>query len=120
MLIFDVIRPEYQDSKKWICAKVRGNIFWQIISEKTGIFKSKKNIQDAHEAVRPTSVNYEPKKIQHFLTKDQFRVYQLIWARFVATQMKDALFDQTVVDIDGGKFKSPYGVNVYTLVTKQF
>ncbi|MDA3839110.1 MAG: type I DNA topoisomerase [Candidatus Delongbacteria bacterium] len=75
------------------------------VVNKTRKFKSKKNIQDAHEAVRPTSVNYEPKKIQHFLTKDQFRVYQLIWARFVATQMKDALFDQTVVDIDGGKFK---------------
>jgi ornithine lipid ester-linked acyl 2-hydroxylase len=43
VLLFDVIKPEYQDSKKWICAKVRGNIFWQIISEKTGILKSKKN-----------------------------------------------------------------------------
>lgn len=75
------------------------------VVNKTRRFKAKKNIQDAHEAVRPTSVNHEPKKIQGFLTKDQFKVYQLIWSRFVATQMKDALFDQTVVDIDSENFK---------------
>ena len=75
------------------------------VVNKTRKFKAKKNIQDAHEAVRPTSVNYEPKKIQNYLTKDQFRVYQLIWSRFVATQMKDALFEQTVVDIDSTNFK---------------
>ena len=75
------------------------------VVNKTRKFKAKKNIQDAHEAIRPTSVNYEPKKIQSYLTRDQFRIYQLIWTRFVATQMKDASFEQTVVDIDSKSFK---------------
>ncbi|MBN2790433.1 MAG: type I DNA topoisomerase [Candidatus Delongbacteria bacterium] len=75
------------------------------VANKTRKFKSKKNIQDAHEAIRPTSVNYEPKKIQNYLSKEQFKVYQLIWSRFVATQMKDALYDQTVVDIDSENYK---------------
>ncbi|HQO08859.1 MAG TPA: type I DNA topoisomerase [Clostridiales bacterium] len=68
-------------------------------------FKSKKNIQDAHEAIRPTDVNFEPKKVQSYLTKEQFRLYQLIWTRFVATQMKEAVFEQTVIDVSSEKYK---------------
>lgn len=68
-------------------------------------FKSKKNIQDAHEAIRPTDVNFEPKKLQTYLTKEQFKLYQLIWTRFVATQMKEAVFEQTVIDISSDKYK---------------
>ena len=68
-------------------------------------YKSKKNIQDAHEAIRPADVNLEPKKVQPHLSKEQFRLYQLIWTRFVATQMKESLFEQTVIDIGSEKFK---------------
>lgn len=68
-------------------------------------YKSKKNIQDAHEAIRPADINLEPKKLQPYLSKEQFRLYQLIWTRFVATQMKEALFEQTVIDIGSSKFK---------------
>ncbi len=68
-------------------------------------YKSKKNIQDAHEAIRPTDVNLEPKKLQSHLTKEQFRLYQLIWTRFVATQMKESVFEQTVIDIGSEKYK---------------
>jgi DNA topoisomerase-1 len=68
-------------------------------------YKSKKNIQDAHEAIRPTDVNLEPKKLQSYLSKEQFRLYQLIWTRFVATQMKEAVFEQTVIDIGNDKYK---------------
>jgi DNA topoisomerase I len=68
-------------------------------------FKSKKNIQDAHEAIRPTDINLEPKKVQSYMTKEQFRLYQLIWTRFVATQMKEAVYEQTVIEISSKKYK---------------
>ena len=85
------------------------------IVKKQRVYKSKKSSQDAHEAVRPTNVNYEPKKIASFLTKDQLKLYQLIWTRFVATQMADALYDQTVIDITGDiyNFRISGRVNTY-------
>ena len=63
------------------------------------VYKSKKSAQDAHEAIRPTSLEFTPEKVQHFLDKDEFRLYQLIWNRFVASQMNPAVYDQTAVDI---------------------
>lgn len=78
------------------------------VSKKRRVYKSGKNIQDAHEAVRPTNINYEPKKIAQYLDtdthKDHFRLYKLIWVRFASTQFNDALFDQTVVDISSQSF----------------
>ena len=68
------------------------------------VYKTKKSAQDAHEAIRPTSLQYEPKKIKKSLTDEQFKLYSLIWNRFVASQMESAVFDQTTVDITGGKF----------------
>ncbi|MBQ3032856.1 MAG: type I DNA topoisomerase, partial [Deferribacterales bacterium] len=70
--------------------------------------KSAANVQDAHEAIRPTSVLREPNKIKQFLSTDQYKLYKLIWERFVASQMSDAIFDQTTVQIAGGEliFKS--------------
>ena len=55
--------------------------------------KEKKKVQDAHEAIRPTSVNRTPDSIKSSLTKDQFKLYNLIWRRFVASQMEDSMFD---------------------------
>jgi len=66
------------------------------------VFKVKKGAQDAHEAIRPTSMKREPKKIRKFLTADQFKLYQLIWNRFTACQMSDAKIDQTTIDIKAG------------------
>jgi DNA topoisomerase-1 len=63
------------------------------------IYKSKKNAQEAHEAIRPTSLEYDPERIQHFLEKDSFRLYQLIWNRFISSQMNPAVYDQTSVDL---------------------
>lgn len=57
--------------------------------------------QEAHEAVRPTSVLREPEKVKQFLNRDQFRLYQLIWQRFVACQMESAIYDTLSVEIDG-------------------
>ncbi len=62
-------------------------------------FKSKKDAQDAHEAIRPTSVSYHPDEIKQYLSDEQYRMYRLIWQRFVASQMVPAVFDQTTVDI---------------------
>lgn len=67
-------------------------------------YKSKKGAQDAHEAIRPTSVEQTPEEIKQFLSKDQLSLYGLIWRRFVASQMKPAIFDVTTVDIKAGKY----------------
>jgi DNA topoisomerase I len=64
------------------------------------VFKSKKNAQDAHEAIRPTSLDLSPTKVRRHLKDDQFKLYKLIWNRFVASQMKDAVYDQTTAEID--------------------
>jgi DNA topoisomerase-1 len=67
-------------------------------------YKSKKGAQDAHEAIRPTSVMRTPESIRQFLKKDQYALYGLIWRRFVASQMKPAIFDVTTVDINAGRY----------------
>ncbi len=67
------------------------------------IFKTKKTAQDAHEAVRPTSLEYPPERVAPFLEKDMFRLYELIWNRFLACQMTPAVFDQTTADIQAGR-----------------
>ena len=74
------------------------------LPEKPRIFKTAKTAQDAHEAIRPSSVVYRPKDIEQFISKDEFRLYQLIWNRFVASQMKPAVFDQTIIDISADKY----------------
>ncbi len=69
------------------------------VEKKKRIYKSKKNIQDAHEAIRPTNVDLEPKKIAASLTREQLKLYNLIWSRFVATQVKNAIYNQTTVEV---------------------
>ena len=64
---------------------------------------SSKNAQDAHEAIRPTSMEYAPGKIEQYLTKDQFKLYNLIWQRFIASQMTSAVYDTQSVTIEAGK-----------------
>jgi DNA topoisomerase-1 len=66
------------------------------------VFKTKKSAQDAHEAIRPTNIEYPPERVQPFLERDMFRLYELIWNRFVACQMTPAVFDQTTADIQAG------------------
>jgi len=64
------------------------------------VFKSKKNSQDAHEAIRPTSLDHTPETVKKHLKDEQYKLYKLIWERFIASQMKDAIFDQTAVDVE--------------------
>ncbi|MGN0333398.1 MAG: type I DNA topoisomerase [Lachnospiraceae bacterium] len=64
-----------------------------------------KNIQDAHEAIRPTDVSRTPAAVKESLTRDQFRLYQLIWKRFVASRMQPARYETTSVKIGAGKYR---------------
>ncbi|MBI1786930.1 MAG: type I DNA topoisomerase [Acidobacteria bacterium] len=63
------------------------------------VYKSKKAAQDAHEAIRPTSVLHTPEAVAGFLQEDEMKLYRLIWMRFVAAQMTPAVFDQTTIDV---------------------
>src|SRR5208282_4113058 len=72
----------------------------QFLPESPNTYKSKKDAQDAHEAIRPSSAARHPDTIKQYLQEDEFKVYKLIWQRFVASQMNPAIFDQTTVDID--------------------
>ena len=74
------------------------------VPEKPNVFKTKSDAQDAHEAIRPTSMEYDPEKVRPFLTPEQYSIYRLIWNRFVASQMPPATFDETTVDITAGDY----------------
>src|ERR1700724_651738 len=74
------------------------------LPEKPNFYKSKKDAQDAHEAIRPTDAARTPEDVRPFLSDDMFRLYQLIWQRFVASQMVPAVFDQTTVDVTAGDY----------------
>jgi DNA topoisomerase-1 len=67
-------------------------------------FKVGKAAQEAHEAIRPTSLEFTPDRVKDFLGRDEYRLYQLIWNRFVASQMETAIFDTTRADIEAGPF----------------
>lgn len=71
-----------------------------------------KGAQEAHEAIRPTSVMRAPEKIKEFLNRDQFRLYQLIWQRFVASQMEAAIYDTLSVEIEGKGQRHAYLLRV--------
>ena len=66
--------------------------------------KASPGAQDAHEAIRPTEVNRTPDSIKQYLSADEFKLYDLIWRRFVASRMAPAVYDQTQVEIEGGDY----------------
>ncbi|HKT46761.1 MAG TPA: type I DNA topoisomerase [Candidatus Acidoferrales bacterium] len=74
------------------------------LPEKPNFYKSKKDAQEAHEAIRPTDVSRAPEDVRKYLPDDMFKLYQLIWQRFVASQMLPAIFDQTTIDISAGDY----------------
>jgi DNA topoisomerase I len=84
-------------------AEVRGLISERYgpnyLPESPNVYKTKKDAQDAHEAIRPTSVLHTPESLEKFLAEDELKLYRLIWMRFVASQMNPAIFDQTTIDI---------------------
>src|SRR3989441_2997133 len=74
------------------------------LPEKAVHYRSKKDAQDAHEAIRPTDVARTPDSLAQYLKPEELKLYRLIWQRFVASQMMPALFDQTTIDIKAGRF----------------
>jgi DNA topoisomerase-1 len=74
------------------------------LPEKPIFYKSKAGAQEAHEAIRPTYLDHDPESIKRFLAKDEYALYKLIWNRFVASQMKPAVYDETVADITAGAY----------------
>src|SRR5215212_3124239 len=74
------------------------------LPEKAVHYRSKKDAQDAHEAIRPTDVARTPDAVAKYLNKEEIKLYRLIWQRFVASQMTAAIFDQTTIDIVAGRF----------------
>jgi DNA topoisomerase-1 len=79
---------------------IDGNYGKNFLPDSPNVYKSKKEAQEAHEAIRPTSVARHPDEIKKYLGEDEYKVYKLIWQRFVASQMMPAVFDQTSVDIE--------------------
>ncbi|MFN4180370.1 MAG: type I DNA topoisomerase, partial [Armatimonadota bacterium] len=78
---------------------IRQNFGDAFLPPKPRQFKARKSAQEAHEAIRPTSVFRTPEKVKPYLTDEQFALYTLIWKRFVASQMADAIYDTLTVDI---------------------
>jgi DNA topoisomerase-1 len=74
------------------------------LPEKAVYYRSKKDAQDAHEAIRPTEVSRTPDSLAKYLKPEELKLYRLIWQRFVASQMMPAVFDQTTIDIQAGRF----------------
>ena len=83
----------------------------EYLPEKPNVYKGRKKAQDAHEAIRPTSVALTPEFLKKHLSEDELKVYSIIWKRFVASQMRPALFDQTSIEVTA-KGKDD---NLYTL-----
>ena len=74
----------------------------EYLPEKPNFYRSKKDAQDAHEAIRPSYPERDPDSIKKYLSKDEYALYKLIWNRFVASQMLPAVYDEIIADIDAG------------------
>ncbi|RMF51118.1 MAG: type I DNA topoisomerase, partial [Anaerolineae bacterium] len=93
------VSVEAQNEARRYIASVHGEAF---LPEKPPVHKSQaRRAQEAHEAIRPTSVQRTPKSLKAYLSRDQLRLYRLIWQRFVASQMTPAIFNTLTVDIEG-------------------
>ncbi|MEP6901579.1 MAG: type I DNA topoisomerase, partial [Actinomycetota bacterium] len=83
---------------------IGGNYGGEYLPAKPNFYKTKGGAQDAHEAIRPTDAARTPENLKSYLDNDSYRLYRLIWQRFVASQMSPAIFDQTTIDIKAGRF----------------
>jgi DNA topoisomerase I len=87
------------DALSAVRARIEATYGQEFVPEKPNFYRSKKGAQDAHEAIRPTYFDHDPETIKRYLSKDELKLYTLIWNRFLASQMKPAVYDETVVDI---------------------
>ncbi len=83
---------------------IRSRYGEQYLPKEPPIYRSRKQAQDAHEAIRPTSMEYTPERVEPHLDPAELKLYTLIWNRFVASQMAPAVYDQTAVDIPVGEY----------------
>ncbi len=83
-------------AREWIAKQLGA----QYLPATANFYKGKKDAQDAHEAIRPTDASRTPESIARYLTEEQFKLYRLIWQRFVASQMVPAIYDVTTIEID--------------------
>jgi len=95
------ISPEAVDEAREVIKLQFGS---EYLPAKPNSFKNEKKVQDAHEAIRPTSVSLTPDEVAPYLSKDQLGLYRLIWQRFIACQMRAALIDQTSILISAGPY----------------
>jgi DNA topoisomerase-1 len=83
-----------------------GNIFGSdYVPDKPNYFKNKKSAQDAHEAIRPTYIHHNPESVKNFLAPDEYKLYSLIFNRFIASQMSPAIYDDIKVEIDAPPYE---------------
>lgn len=91
------------DALSAVRAYIGDNFGPDFLPEKPNYYKNKKSAQEAHEAIRPTSLQYKPDSVKAYLKPEQYKLYRLIWERFVASQMAPAQYDQTQIDIVAGR-----------------
>jgi DNA topoisomerase-1 len=82
---------------------IKGRFGDPYLPEGPNFYRSKKDAQDAHEAIRPTSMEYDPERVARHMDREELALYTLIWNRFVASQMESAVYDATAVDIEAAK-----------------
>ena len=101
------LSDEAMDAAAWFSKNRYGDPYYY---GKHHVFKTKSNAQDAHEAIRPSHVELEPERVRGSLTSDQYKLYKLIWSRFLATQMANAVFDTVSIDTEcaGHIFRSTH------------
>jgi DNA topoisomerase-1 len=92
-----------EDALREVRAYIGENYDPAYLPAKARQYKVSGSAQDAHEAIRPASMAFRPQDIRDHLTDDQFKLYSLIWNRFVASQMNPAVFDQTIIDVEAGR-----------------
>jgi DNA topoisomerase-1 len=89
-----------QDAVEDVRTHIESEYGKKFVPAKPNVFKSRKDAQEAHEAIRPTSLEFTPELVKKHLSEEQYKLYKLIWDRFVASQMTHAVYDQTGVDIE--------------------
>lgn len=94
-----IAKEAIDEVRKYIFSRYGKNY----LTDEPRVFSTKKAAQDAHEAIRPSNLNHPPDSVRKYLTKDQFNLYDLIWKRFVATQMQPAIYDTVTSDIETDK-----------------
>jgi DNA topoisomerase-1 len=93
-----VAQEAQQEARRWASERLGA----EYLPETAPVYRSRGSAQEAHEAIRPSDVNRDPKSVARFLTKDQLALYRLIWERFVASQLMPAVYDTVTADIVAG------------------